>query len=1196
MTLVEKLQPKLTALAKTKAAKRTIAYFMKRGLELSSLLQYYFPQNRHALKISGRILIYLEQYSKAVIPLEKASNISPDSISIWEALSLCYRKVNRPWLQLEAARNAVRVGPATPHRLVRHARIARSMHRYEESAESYDRALRLDPNRTLWQLERADLMRESGRSDAASASYLEIETASNLSAVQRFGIGHLLQKEGRWADAAVEYERRARSVNDAELFYRTAQAFDYAYEWQQSENWYNKAVTEKPSSHWYKRLGFVLERARKLDEAERAYKRSLQLGDTVGVNFRLGYVKSLQSKWQESAFFLLKSFGVNLAYLSSVEDTTHVIPVIENMDTAYLQRAADGAFGRCEWSQTAYIFKLLIDRSDSLNTGYHVKRSTALYLNSEFQEAVRCLLEARVDANHFGMDHAIFKRAHNRKNLEDYTYMRSALALQDRTIVYEAFGGQSMACSPLALFRSLLSDPNYVGWLHVWVLEDAMAVPDDYKNLHNVIFIRKNSFNYLRFLASASHLINNSTFPAWFVRREDQRYLNTWHGTPLKTLGIKMRGRFLEHANGARNFLQATHLIVPNEHTAKTTIEDFGIEGLIEHKLKITGYPRSDLTVSPNSESLTRAREILGLQNGIPVVFYAPTWRGTHKGVNVNIARLRRDLDAMKAKGFQIVYRGHSMEQRELHGLNVDVIIAPPELDTSEILALTDILVTDYSSVFFEFIPLKKPIIFYAFDLEEYSAERGFYLNINDMPGKVVESLDQLLDALEDFTIDETRYAEAAARFCPYDDGNATSRVRDFFFHELPSESECSRKKRTLFYAGPFMANGITASFINLATALSEKGVTGYLGVDVAAIEKDEGRLAAVRAVPNEMQLIGRVGLMPMTPEQRWLVSAALGMKNIPNQNIREIVSNAYLLEFRRVFSFVRFDNAVQFEGYSYFWSILFSSSASTQKIAFLHNDMYQEWYTKNPALEYLFRTYREFDRLVSVSKDLDEHNRGNMSDNFLLPGDKFTSAMNVISPQAIEKNSLEPVDEDLLPWLAGSRTFVAVGRLSSEKDHIKLLNAFCELIQDYPDAKLLIIGDGPLRQMLENFIKVSGLASSIHLAGHRSNAFPAMRAAMALVLPSNHEGQPMVLLEALSLGIKIIATDIPGNRGVLRDRFGFLVHNSIEGLREGMKLCLDDALPEAAVFDADSYRQEAIQEFLKILSQPIDCTVTSQH
>src|SRR5690606_13437710 len=114
------------------------------------------------------------------------------------------------------------------------------------------------------------------------------------------------------------------------------------------------------------------------------------------------------------------------------------------------------------------------------------------------------------------------------------------------------------------------------------------------------------------------------------------------------------------------------------------------------------------------------------------ILFYAPTWRGTHKEIDTDVDRLRADLKAMAATGHHVVYRGHVMEQKALKGKSFSAIIAPPQLDTNELLSVVDVLVTDYSSVFFDFIPANKPIFYYAYDYEHYTATRGFYLDIHD--------------------------------------------------------------------------------------------------------------------------------------------------------------------------------------------------------------------------------------------------------------------------------------------------------------------------------------------------------------------------------------------------------------------------------------------------------------------------------
>ncbi len=104
-----------------------------------------------------------------------------------------------------------------------------------------------------------------------------------------------------------------------------------------------------------------------------------------------------------------------------------------------------------------------------------------------------------------------------------------------------------------------------------------------------------------------------------------------------------------------------------------------------------------------------------------------------------------------------------------------------------------------------------------------------------------------------------------------------------------------------------------------------------------------------------------------------------------------------------------------------------------------------------------------------------------------------------------------------------------------------------------YPNTKLIILGDGPLKEKLENLIKKLKLKKSVFLLGRISNPYPYLKKADCFVMSSNHEGQPVTLLESLVLDKYIIATDIAGNRSVLEKNGGILVDNTIEGLKNAM-------------------------------------------
>jgi CDP-glycerol glycerophosphotransferase len=250
-----------------------------------------------------------------------------------------------------------------------------------------------------------------------------------------------------------------------------------------------------------------------------------------------------------------------------------------------------------------------------------------------------------------------------------------------------------------------------------------------------------------------------------------------------------------------------------------------------------------------------------------------------------------------------------------------------------------------------------------------------------------------------------------------------------------------------------------------------------------------------------------------------------------------------------------------------------------------LHADFYEEFVLKHPYLASQFAAYPEFDSLVSVSKRMSDVNRTKLSARFRLEPRRFHHCVNMVDEEALASRAKEPLDADFEAWLEPGATFVTLGRLSPEKDHAKLINAFARVAARCPAARLLVLGEGPLRAALQQQIAQLGLEQSVYLAGLRSNPFPLLNRCDCFVLSSNHEGQPMVLLEAMVLGKPIVATDIDGNRGVLKDGYGHLVDNSVTGLERGMLDFLGGKLTFTR-FDAAAYRKDALGMFDDVIGR----------
>ncbi|PRX65591.1 CDP-glycerol glycerophosphotransferase [Nonomuraea fuscirosea] len=316
---------------------------------------------------------------------------------------------------------------------------------------------------------------------------------------------------------------------------------------------------------------------------------------------------------------------------------------------------------------------------------------------------------------------------------------------------------------------------------HLWVVKDGAFVPPG-----GATVIRAGSREHHEALARSRHIITNSFLPVWFRAREDQVVVQTWHGTPAKLIGgdqshMKRDPRPpIWHRQVAE--VRGWDLLLSQSPWATPVLRKaFGYKGEILE----SGLPRNDVLNSPDRDALTAAvRERLGLAEGKRVVLYAPTWRDYDRKnamVKLDLAKAREALGA----DHEILVRAHPMQAAPaVPDIARDVTTYP---DIADLLLVADVLVTDYSSVMFDFAATGKPIVLYGYDLAKYSSKRGLYIDLPEQaPGPLLSTSADVVDALR--SIDEVaaahadRYDAFRATFAPRDDGKATARVVDHLF------------------------------------------------------------------------------------------------------------------------------------------------------------------------------------------------------------------------------------------------------------------------------------------------------------------------------------------------------------------------------------------------------------------------------
>jgi glycosyltransferase involved in cell wall biosynthesis len=320
--------------------------------------------------------------------------------------------------------------------------------------------------------------------------------------------------------------------------------------------------------------------------------------------------------------------------------------------------------------------------------------------------------------------------------------------------------------------------------------------------------------------------------------------------------------------------------------------------------------------------------------------------------------------------------------------------------------------------------------------------------------------------------------------------------------------------------------------------------------------------------------------------------------------------------EWVRCFGDAVFDDVIDFSGYSPFWAALLANSPPARRSIWLHNSMAAEVHREvggvqrmKRSLPAVFSLYRKFDNLVSVSPSLNELNRSELA--AYAPAERFVAIRNLINADQVlhmaqqdlrvldghprNPDAADPgaavADEVLIPgWVEqlrkrdGTTWFVTVGRLSPEKNQARLIRAFEIVHAERPDARLLIVGTGPLREKLEKEIDARGLTGVAILTGAYPNPFAIMAAADCFVLSSKYEGQPMVLLEAAVLGLPIVSVNFSSVHDALPNDSIHIVEQDDEALADGMRAFLRQEIAPSSI-DAAAYTQAVLNEFHRVVA-----------
>ena len=368
----------------------------------------------------------------------------------------------------------------------------------------------------------------------------------------------------------------------------------------------------------------------------------------------------------------------------------------------------------------------------------------------------------------------------------NYRKVTEKVPVNNEMIFFESNLGKQYTGNPRYIYERMIE--RYPNLTYVWCYEGKSEIPG------NPIIVSRASEEYYKLLAQSRYIINNTTFPLWYHRPETF-YLQTWHGTPFKKLHWDITSRPIEKRSTPEFYTKSTTwnaLLSPNAYSSDIFRSAFKYEGpILEY-----GYPANDIFYQDQKYKNKRkeVRASLGIKSdSAPVFLYAPTWRdGKHLGdAMFEFDLLLNTTEFIKnaPKDAILLIRSHHMSSSEdkLASLSERVINVSDFDDATELMCAADVLITDYSSIVFDWYCSKKPVIYYVPDYEDYVGSlRGSYFDLHEYhAGPICKSEDELYGVLKESVKKKvTNHQEFYKKFCDLNDGNSSDRVIDYLFSQ----------------------------------------------------------------------------------------------------------------------------------------------------------------------------------------------------------------------------------------------------------------------------------------------------------------------------------------------------------------------------------------------------------------------------
>ena len=403
-----------------------------------------------------------------------------------------------------------------------------------------------------------------------------------------------------------------------------------------------------------------------------------------------------------------------------------------------------------------------------------------------------------------------------------YDARSAAAKTNPKSIVFECFNGQQFTCSPRAIYEFVINDPRFDDWTLYWSFkEDILPAMQEEPELQRAYLVARGSDAYYQAFATSKYWVQNNRVPEYVTPREDQVYVQCWHGTPLKKLGADVAqtstGGALNSASElAERFrmdsAKWTYLLSPSAYTSQHLADAFSLpqerraSTVLEYCYPRNDFIRRTLDAEDAETKVNAIKQHLGLPGDKKILLYAPTFRDDQYDPEVGyvldtVLNFDELLQGIGDEWAVIVrlhyYVANQLDLSRWQGRVFDLSKAP---DINQLYVCADCIVTDYSSVFFDYANTGRPVMFYWPDFDHYARElHGLYLDPSELPGPKCTDTKQVVEQINNLgeweTVYGPTYADFRKRFCPNDDGHAAQRVAEKVLLDVEPSSNVKTSK-----------------------------------------------------------------------------------------------------------------------------------------------------------------------------------------------------------------------------------------------------------------------------------------------------------------------------------------------------------------------------------------------------------------